>query len=176
VLLHLALKHPGDFRAVVALEGADRVERYYELDWLHRPDIHGGEMCATFVSGQVARQSPDEYRQETLWMYTQSGPGVFKGGSALLLVRRPLRRPLAEDRHRALPCLSPVGRVRFLLRGGAQGSDRVAHQGVEGHGDDRHRALPEVGEPGVVPHLRPAGPRRDPANDPVGPASRDRAL
>ncbi len=79
VVLHLALKHAADFRAVIALEGADRVEPYYELDWLHRPDVHGGEVCAAFVSGQVAPQSPDEHRWETLWMYTQSGPGVFKG-------------------------------------------------------------------------------------------------
>jgi pimeloyl-ACP methyl ester carboxylesterase len=78
-VLHLALARPDDFRAVIALEGADRVEPYYDLDWLHRPDVHGGEVCAAFVSGQVAPQSPDEYRWETLWMYMQSGPGVFKG-------------------------------------------------------------------------------------------------
>lgn len=79
VVLHLALRHPEEFRAVIALEGADRVEPYYDLDWLHRPDVHGGEACAAFVSGQVAPQSPDEARWETLWMYMQSGPGVFKG-------------------------------------------------------------------------------------------------
>ena len=79
VVLHLALRHPEEFRAVIALEGADRVEPYYDLDWLHRPDVHGGEVCAAFVSGQVAPESPDEARWETLWMYMQSGPGVFKG-------------------------------------------------------------------------------------------------
>jgi len=79
VVLHLALKHAIDFRAVIALEGADRVEPYYDLDWLHRPDVNGGEVCAAFVSGQVAPQSPDEHRWETLWMYMQSGPGIFKG-------------------------------------------------------------------------------------------------
>ena len=79
VVLHLALEHPDYFRAVVALEGADRLEPYYDLDWLHRPDVHGGEVCAAFVSAQVAPQSPDEFRWETLWHYMQSGPGVFKG-------------------------------------------------------------------------------------------------
>ena len=79
VVLHLALTHPDEFRAVIALEGADRLEPYYDLDWLHRPDVHGGEVSAAFVSGQVAPQSPDESRWETLWMYTQGGPGVFKG-------------------------------------------------------------------------------------------------
>lgn len=79
VVLHLALDHPDEFRAVIALEGADRLSPYYDLSWLHRPDVHGGEVCAAFVSGQVAPQSPDEFRHETLWMYMQGGPGVFKG-------------------------------------------------------------------------------------------------
>jgi pimeloyl-ACP methyl ester carboxylesterase len=79
VVLHLALDQPDDFRAVIALEGADRLEAYYDTDWLHRPDIHGGEISAAFVSGQVAPQSPDAYRHETLWHYMQGGPGIFKG-------------------------------------------------------------------------------------------------
>ena len=79
IVLHLALEQPGDFRAVIALEGADRLEPYYDTDWLHRPDIHGGEIAAAFVSGQVAPQSPDEFRHETLWHYKQGGPGIFKG-------------------------------------------------------------------------------------------------
>lgn len=79
VVLHLALEQPDDFRAVIALEGADKLETYYDTDWLHRPDIHGGEIAAAFVSGQIAPQSPGEYRHQTLWHYMQSGPGIFKG-------------------------------------------------------------------------------------------------
>ncbi len=79
VVLHLALDRPDDWRAVIALEGADRLEPYYDTSWLHRPDVHGGEVSAGYVSGQIAPQSPDEYRWETLWAYMQSGPGVFKG-------------------------------------------------------------------------------------------------
>ena len=79
VVLHLAMDSPNDYRAVIALEGADKLEPYYDIDWLQRPDIHGGEISAGYVSGQVAPQSPEEYRWETLWSYMQSGPGVFKG-------------------------------------------------------------------------------------------------
>ena len=79
IVLHLALEFADRFRAVIALEGADKLEPYYNLDWLHRPDVHGGEVCAAFVSAQVAPQSPDEFRWETLWHYMQGGPGVFKG-------------------------------------------------------------------------------------------------
>jgi pimeloyl-ACP methyl ester carboxylesterase len=79
IVLHLALDHADEFLSVIALEGADRLQAYYSLDWLHRPDVHGGEICAAFVSAQVAPQSPDNYRWETLWHYMQGGPGVFKG-------------------------------------------------------------------------------------------------
>ncbi len=79
IVLHLALDQPEAYRAVIALEGADRLEAYYDTDWLHRPDIHGGLVSAAFVSGQVAPQSPDEFRHETLWHYMQGGPGIFKG-------------------------------------------------------------------------------------------------
>jgi len=79
IVLHQALENPSACRAVIALEGADRLEPYYDTDWLHRGDVHGGEICAGYVSGQIAPQSPDEYRWETLWGYMQSGPGIFKG-------------------------------------------------------------------------------------------------
>ena len=79
IVLHLALEYPDDYRAVIALEGADRLKPYYDTDWLHRPDVNGGEVAAGFVSGQIAPQSPSEYRWETLWAYMHCGPGVFKG-------------------------------------------------------------------------------------------------
>ena len=79
IVLHLALEYPDDYCAVIALEGADRLEPYYDTEWLHRPDVNGGEVAAGFVSGQIAPQSPSEYRWETLWAYMQGGPGVFKG-------------------------------------------------------------------------------------------------
>jgi pimeloyl-ACP methyl ester carboxylesterase len=31
------------------------------------------------MSGLIAPQAPDECRWETLWMYAQGGPGVFRG-------------------------------------------------------------------------------------------------
>jgi pimeloyl-ACP methyl ester carboxylesterase len=79
IVLELALRQGADLRAVIGLEGADHQEPWYDTDWLHRADVHGGEVSAALVSGLVAPQSPDEYRWETLWGYMQSGPGVFKG-------------------------------------------------------------------------------------------------
>jgi len=79
IVLHLACEHPERFRALIGLESAAHSDPYYDLSWLHRPDVHGGEVCAGVVSGLVAPTAPDEGRWETLWHYMQSGPGVFKG-------------------------------------------------------------------------------------------------
>ena len=79
IVCHLALQNPSQYRAMIALEGADNLSPYYDLDWLHRPDVHGGEIQAAFVSSQIAPQSPSQFRHETLWHYMQGGPGIFKG-------------------------------------------------------------------------------------------------
>ena len=79
IVLHLAHEHPEKFRAIVGLESSPKVDPYYDTSWLHRPDVHGGEVSAGIVSGLVAPTAPDEGRWETLWHYMQSGPGVFKG-------------------------------------------------------------------------------------------------
>ena len=79
IVLHLALDHPDEFRALIGLQSGASVSRYYDLDWMHRGDVHGGEVAAGMVSGLIAPQSPDADRWETLWHYMQGGPGVLKG-------------------------------------------------------------------------------------------------
>lgn len=79
IVLHLAARWPEEFKAVISLEGSDHQQPWYDTQWLHRSDIHGGEICAALVSGLVAPQSPEEFRWETLWGYMCSGPGIFKG-------------------------------------------------------------------------------------------------
>ncbi len=79
VVLHLALEHPERFRALIGLQSAAHTEPYYDVSWLHRPDVDGGMVSAGVVSGLVGPESPPADRWETLWHYMQSGPGVFKG-------------------------------------------------------------------------------------------------
>ena len=79
IVLNLAVEHAREFRAIVGLQSSAYVEPYYDTSWLHRPDVHGGEVAAGYVSGLMAPMSPDAERWETLWHYMQSGPGVFKG-------------------------------------------------------------------------------------------------
>jgi pimeloyl-ACP methyl ester carboxylesterase len=79
VVLHLALEHADRFRALIGLESGAHAEAYYDLGWLHRPDVHGGEVCGGLVSGLIAPTAPEADRWETIWHYMQGGPGVFKG-------------------------------------------------------------------------------------------------
>ena len=93
IVLHLALEHGPHFRALIGLESGAHAEPYYDLDWLHRPDVHGGEMCGAMISGLIAPAAPDTDRWETIWHYMQGGPGVFKGEPAFLHGRRRRARP-----------------------------------------------------------------------------------
>jgi pimeloyl-ACP methyl ester carboxylesterase len=79
IVLQLAIDHAAEFRALIGLESADFQAPWYDTAWLHRPDVHGGEVCAALVSGLIAPQSPAESRHETLWQYMQGGPGIFRG-------------------------------------------------------------------------------------------------
>jgi pimeloyl-ACP methyl ester carboxylesterase len=79
IVLYLAHQHAKRFRAIIGLETAAHVAPYYDVSWLHRGDVHGGEVSAGVVSGLCAPTAPDNHRWETLWHYLQSGPGVFKG-------------------------------------------------------------------------------------------------
>lgn len=79
VVLQLAYQHPDRFRALIGLQSSAFSGPYYDLEWLHRPDVHGAEACGGAVSGLISPTSPDEHRWETLWHYMQGGPGVFKG-------------------------------------------------------------------------------------------------
>jgi pimeloyl-ACP methyl ester carboxylesterase len=80
IVLELARAHPERFRALIGLESAAYQPPWYDdTGWLHRPDVHGGELAGALMSGLIAPQSPEETRWETLWGYMQGGPGVFKG-------------------------------------------------------------------------------------------------
>lgn len=83
-VLHLALQHGASFRAAIGLQsaifadpGANPALR--DLELIHRPDVHGGDVSAAFVSCLIAPTSPAADRAETLWHYSQGGPGVFMG-------------------------------------------------------------------------------------------------
>jgi len=79
IVLDLALKHATLLRALVGLQSAAYVERYYESAWLNHAEVHGGQACGAIAYGLMSPLSPDAERWETVWHYMQGGPGVFTG-------------------------------------------------------------------------------------------------
>jgi pimeloyl-ACP methyl ester carboxylesterase len=96
IVLHLALEHAARFRALIGLESGAHAEPYYDLDWLHRPDVHGGEVCGAMISGLIAPTAPEADRWETTWHYMQGGPGVFKGDLHFYTADGDVRARVAE--------------------------------------------------------------------------------
>jgi len=109
IALHLALEHPEIFRAIIGLQAGAHVDPYYDLNFLHRSDVHGGEVCGAIVSGLVGPDAPDKERWETLWHYMQGGPGVFKGDLYFYKLDGDIRGRVAQIDTRRCPL--------FLLSG-----------------------------------------------------------
>lgn len=79
IALQIAARHPGVFAGFIAIEASDFQPAWYDIDWFDRPDAHGGEMGAALVSTNISPYAPAKERNWTLWMFRQSGPGVFRG-------------------------------------------------------------------------------------------------
>lgn len=79
IALQLAALHADRFSGFIAIEASDFQPAWYDIDWFHRPDAHGGEMGAALVSANISPYAPEAERWNTLWMFMQSGPGVFRG-------------------------------------------------------------------------------------------------
>jgi pimeloyl-ACP methyl ester carboxylesterase len=113
VVLHLALEHAKRFRALIGLESGAHAAAYYDLGWLHRPDVHGGEMCGAIVSGLIAPTAPEADRWETIWHYMQGGPGVFKGDLHYYTSDGDVRARVAEIDTRACPLYFLTGEYDY---------------------------------------------------------------
>ena len=79
VVLNLALKHARELRALIGLQSAAYVERYYDAGWLDHAEVHGGRACGGLAYGLISPLSPENHKWETVWHYMQGGPGVFSG-------------------------------------------------------------------------------------------------
>ncbi len=114
---------------------------WYDTSWLHRPDVHGGEVCAGLVSGLIAPQSPETTRWETLWHYLQGGPGVFKGDLYFYRVDADLRDQMRRIDTRICPLYLMTGEYDFSCT--PEDTIRTAEQNSRRRGrrHERGRAL-----------------------------------
>lgn len=101
-VLHLAIRHGGDFRAAIGLESHQGYDPLMlplikDLEYLNRPDVNAQEAAAATVSGLCAPMSPEKEVWETLWQYMQGGPGAFSGDLYYYMVDGDLRNGLLRQ-------------------------------------------------------------------------------
>ena len=73
----LALHYPDTFQAVIGLEAAHATPGG-NLDWFYHPRI-SNDYKSHMMYGLTSPTSPEKYRRETIWCYSQGAPVVFKG-------------------------------------------------------------------------------------------------
>ena len=75
----LAINHSDEFRAFIGLEAALATTGTDELlPWFFHPRL-GNDSKPSQMYTLMAPQSPEPYKRETIWEYSQGAPVVFKG-------------------------------------------------------------------------------------------------
>jgi pimeloyl-ACP methyl ester carboxylesterase len=75
----LALHHPDEFRAAIALEGALESHAIQGvMPWWNHPRL-SNDTKPSLMYTMMAPQSPEQFKRETIWMYSQGAPPVFVG-------------------------------------------------------------------------------------------------
>ena len=75
--IDLAISHPDAFRAVVGLEASAHTPGGY-VDEFYHPGI-SNDFKAHMMYTLMAPTSPEPSKRETIWVYSQGAPAVFKG-------------------------------------------------------------------------------------------------
>lgn len=73
----LAFEKPDEFRAVIGVQAALHSPGV-TIEWFHHPRI-SNDFRATAMLGMASQRSPEKYRRECSWEYSQSAPSVFPG-------------------------------------------------------------------------------------------------
>ncbi len=156
IVLHLALDHPERFRALIGLQSGAHADPYYDLQWLNRPDVHGGEVCSGIVSGLIGPSAPEADRWETLWHYAQGGPGVFQGDLYFYTVDGDVRDKVAEIDTRRCPLYLLTGEYDYSCTPDDTRELARRIQGAQATIMDGMGHFPMSEDPeGFLSHLRP---------------------
>lgn len=78
LVLELARRHPEEFKGVIGLSGALKVNGRFQ-DWSLRPDINAQQSVPSWTASLMAPQSPKGSQREVWWIYSQGGPGIYRG-------------------------------------------------------------------------------------------------
>ncbi|GEQ77579.1 carboxylesterase [Comamonas testosteroni] len=78
LVLELARTQGSRLSGVVGFSGAAKVEGRFQ-DWPLMPDINSNQVVPTWTEALMAPQSPLASRKEVWWIYSQGGPGIYRG-------------------------------------------------------------------------------------------------
>ena len=92
--LDLARERPETFRAVIALEASAYTPGGFRDDFYH-PNI-SNDFKAHMMYGLMSPTSPEALRRETIWVYSQGAPAVFKGDLYYYSIDHDLRATAGE--------------------------------------------------------------------------------
>jgi pimeloyl-ACP methyl ester carboxylesterase len=113
IVLNLALKHARELRALIGLQSAAYVERYYDASWLDHAEVHGGRACGGLAYGLMSPLSPEEHKWETVWHYMQGGPGVFSGDLHFYQVEGDIRERIGAIDTKVCPLYMLTGEYDY---------------------------------------------------------------
>jgi pimeloyl-ACP methyl ester carboxylesterase len=113
IVLNLALEHARELRALIGLQSAAYVERYYDASWLDHAEVHGGRACGGLAYGLMSPLSPEEHKWETVWHYMQGGPGVFSGDLFFYQVEGDIRERIGAIDTKACPLYMLTGEYDY---------------------------------------------------------------
>ncbi|HEY3074358.1 MAG TPA: alpha/beta hydrolase [Burkholderiales bacterium] len=113
IVLNLALRHARELRALIGLQSAAYVERYYDPSWMDHAEVHGGRAAGGLAYGLMSPLSPEEHKWETAWHYMQGGPGVFSGDLYFYQVEGDIRGRIGAIDTRICPLYMLTGEYDY---------------------------------------------------------------
>jgi pimeloyl-ACP methyl ester carboxylesterase len=94
LVLELARRDPDRWRAVIGLSGALKVDGRFH-DWPLHADLNAQQAVASWTYSLMSPHSPEDARREVWWIYSQGGPGVYRGDTYFYSQDFDLRRAAA---------------------------------------------------------------------------------
>jgi pimeloyl-ACP methyl ester carboxylesterase len=95
LVLELVRRDAKAWRCAIGLSGAANVAGRFQ-DWSLAPDINAQQSVASWTSSLMAPMSPEQARREVWWIYSQGGPGIYRGDTYFYSVDLDLRGHEAE--------------------------------------------------------------------------------
>ena len=156
IVLNLALEHARELRALIGLQSAAYVERYYDAGWLDHAEVHGGRACGGLAYGLMSPLSPEEHKWETVWHYMQGGPGVFSGDLFFYQIEGDIRERIGAIDTKLCPLYMLTGEYDYSAspRDTQMAADRIPGARVTIMKDLGHFPMSENPE-AFLSYLRP---------------------